>query len=212
MDLLIWQHSKKSLKKKDRDFIQALTNLTLSIYDFDICLGQEQNQSKVVYIVKHSLYIWWYTAPYMWNYFNNHGILLWDWKDVHISPSCHVFLINVILSNIKHFSTLLSGNIFFFSFVNLILLLFLLWPVFPFTSQATTYPLSLPGLDSVQDLILCPIVSLWHIHTHFIKGHLCWWVLKSYFPPPFWMTLLSGQLLTFISLWCLCSMPSLTSP
>lgn len=69
--------------------------------------------------------------------------------------------------------------------MNLILVLFLLWPVFPFTSQAATYPLSLPGLDSVQDLILCPIVSLWHTHNYFIKGHLCWWVLKSYFPPPF---------------------------
>lgn len=70
--------SAKSLKKR-LGFIQALINLALSIYDFDVCLYQEQNQSKLfVYIVKLSLHRQCYVTTYMWIYSNKCGIPLWD--------------------------------------------------------------------------------------------------------------------------------------
>lgn len=54
--------SMKSLKKR-LGFIQALINLALSIYDFDVCLYQEQNLSKL--FVKLSLHIQCYVTTYM---------------------------------------------------------------------------------------------------------------------------------------------------
>ena len=118
-------------------------------------------------------------------------------------------LIHLILSSIKHFSTLLSETISSLNLCKLILLFCYCYclSVFLFTFQATYCSVSLlfwlfssswiklsPGPFSV----LCPIFSLGDIHTHLFEGHLCIYESYSYIRPAFEWCSYVAFLLSFL--------------
>lgn len=198
------QDSTKSLKKR-LGFIQALINLTPSIYASDVCTRN-----------KISLSCWSTLSSFPYTY--SAMLLLtcefmpvsaafpcemkkkWHPSDPvlpmqHSSRSSSAAVSTSQLSFLETFSSLnLYNLILLFACYCLCFSLFLWdhYALFPYLDW--TQPRTLPSfLYSPNETTISSLEA----------PCVCLEVLKLYCQPPFWMMLLQGQHLTFISPWCL---------